>query len=67
MRKSYDFSTARRGPIRPLRVGKSRITIRLDDDVLQWFKVEDRSRRPCGACCAKNLQREQKIAGDGGR
>lgn len=40
MRKSYDFSTARRGPIRPLPVGKSRITIRLDDDVLQWFRAE---------------------------
>ena len=40
MRKSYDFSTACRGPIRPLPVGKSRITIRLDDDVLQWFKAE---------------------------
>jgi len=40
MRKSYDFSTARRGPIRPIPAGKTRITIRLDDDVLQWFKAE---------------------------
>ena len=33
MRKTYDFSGARRGPIRPPAAGKTRITIRLDDDV----------------------------------
>ena len=38
MRKEYDFSKARRGPILPLAKGKTRITIRLDDDVLGWFK-----------------------------
>lgn len=40
MRKEYDFSNARRGPVRPLPPGKSRITIRLDDEVLEWFKDE---------------------------
>jgi len=40
MRKEYDFSKARRGPIRPLPPGKTRITIRLDDDVLEWFRAE---------------------------
>lgn len=40
MRKEYDFSNGRRGPIRPLPAGKTRITIRLDDDVLEWFKAE---------------------------
>ncbi len=39
MRKEYDFSGARRGPIVPLAKGKTRITIRLDDDVLAWFKT----------------------------
>ena len=40
MGKEYDFSNGRRGPIRPLPPGKTRITIRLDDDVLEWFKDE---------------------------
>jgi uncharacterized protein (DUF4415 family) len=38
MRKEYDFSKARRGPVVPIPSGKTRITIRIDDDVLQWFK-----------------------------
>lgn len=38
MRKEYDFSGARRGPVIPAAKGKTRITIRLDDDVLAWFK-----------------------------
>jgi uncharacterized protein (DUF4415 family) len=38
MRKEYDFSQARRGPVVPIPPGKTRITIRIDDDVLQWFK-----------------------------
>jgi len=38
MRKGYDFSQAKRGPVIPAAKGKTRITIRLDDEVLQWFK-----------------------------
>ena len=38
MRKEYDFSKAKRGPAVRLPKGKTRITIRLDDDVLAWFK-----------------------------
>jgi uncharacterized protein (DUF4415 family) len=38
MRKEYDFSNAKRGPVVPLPPGKTRITIRIDDEVLQWFK-----------------------------
>ena len=39
MRKQYDFSGARRGPVvREPTKGKTRITIRLDDAVLEWFK-----------------------------
>jgi uncharacterized protein (DUF4415 family) len=40
MRKFYDFSKGKRGPIRPLPAGKTRITIRLDDEVLEWFRAE---------------------------
>ena len=38
MRKEYDFSKAKRGPAVRVPKGKTRITIRLDDDVLEWFK-----------------------------
>ena len=38
MRRHYDFSKGRRGAILKLPSGKTRITIRLDDDVLDWFK-----------------------------
>ena len=38
MRKEYDFSKGKRGPIVPIPGGKTRITIRIDDDVLAWFR-----------------------------
>jgi uncharacterized protein (DUF4415 family) len=38
MRDEYDFSAGTRGPVVPLPTGKTRITIRLDDDVLDWFR-----------------------------
>ncbi len=34
----YDWSTARPGPLEPSQPGKERITIRLDRDVLDWFR-----------------------------
>jgi len=39
MRKEYDFSHGRRGPVVPVAKGKTRITIRLDDEVLDWFRA----------------------------
>lgn len=43
MKDEYDFSGARRGAIDPLPAGKTRITIRLDTDLIDWFRsrVED--------------------------
>mgnify|MGYP001819306333 CR=1 FL=1 len=38
MRKEYDFRKAKRGSVLPVSKGKTRITIRIDDDVLAWFK-----------------------------
>lgn len=38
MKRQYDFSTAKRGPVVRLSSGKTRITIRIDDDVLGWFR-----------------------------
>jgi uncharacterized protein (DUF4415 family) len=38
MRKQYDFSKGKRGPVVAVPKGKSRITIRLDDEIVGWFK-----------------------------
>lgn len=38
MKAEYDFSKARRGAVVPSAPGKTRITIRLDSDVIDWFK-----------------------------
>jgi uncharacterized protein (DUF4415 family) len=38
MRDEYDFSGGKRGPVIEVPAGKTRITIRLDEDVVQWFK-----------------------------
>lgn len=38
MRKEYDFSGAKQGPAVSSNRSKARITIRLDEEVLEWFK-----------------------------
>jgi len=38
MKDEFDFSDAKRGPVVKAPSGKTRITIRIDDDVLNWFK-----------------------------
>ncbi len=40
MKREYDFSKAKRGPVLPVAKGKTRITIRLDDDVVAWFREQ---------------------------
>jgi uncharacterized protein (DUF4415 family) len=40
MEAEYDFSQGQRGAIDPTPSGKTRITIRLDDDVLAWFREQ---------------------------
>lgn len=40
MKKNYDFSKAKRGPVIRTPRGKTRITIRIDDDVLEWFRKQ---------------------------
>ena len=40
MKKNYDFSKARRGAVLRSPRGKTRITIRIDDDVLEWFRKQ---------------------------
>ncbi len=38
MKEEYDFSEGKRSLIVPVPPGKTRITIRLDDDIIEWFK-----------------------------
>jgi hypothetical protein len=38
MKREYDFSKGKRGAVVPAPAGKSRITIRLDEDILDWFR-----------------------------
>jgi uncharacterized protein (DUF4415 family) len=40
METEYDFSQGKRGAIDPIPPGKTRITIRLDDEVLAWFREQ---------------------------
>jgi uncharacterized protein (DUF4415 family) len=40
MDAEYDFSQGKRGAVEPIAAGKTRITIRLDDDVLAWFREQ---------------------------
>ena len=38
MKPEYDFSKGQRGAVIPTPKGKKRITIRLDSDILDWFR-----------------------------
>jgi uncharacterized protein (DUF4415 family) len=40
MEAEYDFSKGKRGAIDPVGIGKTRITIRIDDEILAWFKEQ---------------------------
>ncbi len=40
VKEEYDFHKGKRGAIEPLPAGKTRITIRLDNDILDWFREE---------------------------
>jgi uncharacterized protein (DUF4415 family) len=44
MKEEYDFSKARRGPVVKLPPGKTRITIRIDTDTLNWFREQVHKR-----------------------
>jgi len=40
MKQQYDFTRGKRGPVLKAPAGKTRITIRIDDDLLQWFRKQ---------------------------
>ncbi len=44
MKRKFDFSKARRGPVVPPAPGKTEVTIRLDNDVIEHFQnIVDRA------------------------
>jgi uncharacterized protein (DUF4415 family) len=44
MKREYDFSQGERGAPISVASGKTRITIRIDDDILAWFKQAAHNR-----------------------
>jgi len=40
MKKEYDFGQGKQGAVVPAPPGKTRITIRLDNEVLDWFRFQ---------------------------
>lgn len=40
MKREYDFRSGRRGAVASVTLGKTRITIRLDETILQWFREQ---------------------------
>jgi len=38
MKEEYDFSKGRRGPVIAPSPNKTRVTIRLDNDIIEWFR-----------------------------
>ena len=40
LKREYDFSRGKRGPVISVPKGKTRITIRLDGDILDWFREQ---------------------------
>jgi uncharacterized protein (DUF4415 family) len=38
MKKEYNFKKGKRGSVIQLARSKTRITIRIDDDILEWFR-----------------------------
>jgi uncharacterized protein (DUF4415 family) len=40
MKAEYDFSQGKRGALDPTPAHKTRITIRLDNDIIEWFRTQ---------------------------
>ncbi len=63
MRNEYDFSQGKRGAVVSAR-GKTRITIYLDDDVIDAFRLKAEKAR-CGYQTLINTALRQYLTGDG--
>jgi uncharacterized protein (DUF4415 family) len=40
VRKEYDFRRGKRGAVLSVAKGKTRVTIRLDEDIVEWFREQ---------------------------
>jgi len=40
MKKEYNFRNGKRGSVLDVSKGKTRITIRIDNDILDWFRFQ---------------------------
>jgi uncharacterized protein (DUF4415 family) len=45
MKQDYDFFKAKRGAVVKTKPGKTRITIRLDNSVMSWFREQAHASR----------------------
>ncbi len=64
MKAEYDFSQAKRGPV-VAETGKTRVTIRIDNDVLEWFRSQAESHGGNYQKLINAALREQMTAQDG--
>lgn len=64
MRKEYDFSKGKRGRVLKVPAGKTRITIRLDDDILEWFRARAEEIEGVGYQALINRALRSYVAGD---
>lgn len=40
MKEEYDFSQGKRGAVVPIPLGKTRINLVIDDEILDWFRAQ---------------------------
>lgn len=62
MKTNYDFSQGTRGPVIPAGKGKTRITIRLDDDLVAWFRDQAERKGTGGYQAAINAALREHIS-----
>ena len=58
MKQEYDFSKAKRGAVIKAPPGRTRITIRLDNGVMAWFREQAHAS---GGACYQNLINEALV------
>lgn len=66
MKKEYDFSKGKRGAVITSPPGKTRVTIRIDNEILEWFRntVENRGGGSYQALINKALHEHIEKCGE---
>jgi uncharacterized protein (DUF4415 family) len=62
MKREYDFKRGKRGAVLEASPGKTRITIRIDDDVLEWFRGQAHAAHGASYQSMMNAALRQYIA-----